>query len=225
MPGARWTAQCTYLSFMILNRVEKLMMNNPVRSAVQRHFEARRLLQLGGAMSGGHALEIGCGRGVGTELVLDVFGADRVDAFDLDPDMVNLARDRLNGRGVQVRLWTGDASAIDALDGSYDAVFDFGIIHHIPAWRSAVAEVNRVLEPGGRFYAEEVLEPFIHNPLWRRLLEHPMRDRFDQGRFLDALRDVGFDVIGTSDLWRQFAWFVSDKPHHESSRRAATPLA
>lgn len=210
---------------MILNRVEKLMMNNPVRSAVQRHVEARRLLQLGGPMSGGEALEIGCGRGVGTELVLELFGADRVDAFDLDPHMVELARDRLRPRGAQVRLWTGDASAIDAPNASYDAVFDFGIIHHIPAWRDAVAEVYRVLKPGGRFYAEEVLARFIHNPVWRRLLDHPMDDRFDHDRFRDALRDAGFDVIGTSEMWGQFAWFVADKPSHEDIRRAATPLA
>jgi hypothetical protein len=73
---------------MLLNRAETLLMNNPVRAAIQRHFEARRLLELGGPLPGGTALEIGCGRGVGTELILDVFGADRVDAIDLDPAMV-----------------------------------------------------------------------------------------------------------------------------------------
>ena len=36
-------------------------------------------------------------------------------------------------------------------------MFDFGIIHHVPQWRRALAEVARVLKPGGRFYAEEVL--------------------------------------------------------------------
>ena len=100
---------------MQLNRLEKLMMNNPVRSALQRR-EADRLLQMGGAMDGGLALEVGCGRGVGTELILDVFRANRVDVFDLDPDMVARARRRLAGRGERVRIWTGDATAIDAED-------------------------------------------------------------------------------------------------------------
>jgi trans-aconitate methyltransferase len=80
---------------MLLNRVEKLMMNNPLRAAVQPRFEARRLLDMGGPATGGRCLELGCGRGVGTQIVLDRFGAGEVDAFDLDPDMVEQARARL----------------------------------------------------------------------------------------------------------------------------------
>src|SRR5438093_5285940 len=84
---------------MILNAVEKAMMNNPVRAAIQWRFEARRMLTMGGRMQDGRALEVGCGRGIGTEIVLDRFGADRVDAFDLDPAMVERARRRLASRG------------------------------------------------------------------------------------------------------------------------------
>ena len=68
---------------MLLNRIEYALMNNPVRAAVQRHLEAKRFLEMGGAMCGGAALEIGCGRGVGVEIILDLFGAERVDAFEL----------------------------------------------------------------------------------------------------------------------------------------------
>jgi hypothetical protein len=38
---------------MLLNRLECALMNNPVRAAVQRHVEARRLLAMGGRMPGG----------------------------------------------------------------------------------------------------------------------------------------------------------------------------
>lgn len=57
------------------------------------------------------------------------------------------------------------------------------------------------------------------------MLDHPMEDRFDHDGFRDALRDTGFDVIGSSDLWGRFAWFVADKTPHEDIRRAATPVA
>jgi Methyltransferase domain len=78
-------------------------MNNPVRAAIPRHCEAPRLLRMGGPMRGGRALDVGCGRGVGTELILDVFGADSVDAFDLDLRMVARARTRLAAHGSRVR--------------------------------------------------------------------------------------------------------------------------
>src|SRR5688572_30029049 len=196
---------------MLFNRVEKLTMNNPLRAAVQRRFEARRLLEMGGPVAGGSCLEIGCGRGVGTQIVLDRFGAGRVDAFDLDPDMVEQARTRL-GSDHRVRLWVGDATAIDAPDGTYDAVFDFGIVHHVPTWRDALQEVHRVLRPGGRFYAEEVLARFIHHPVWRRLLDHPMEDRFDAAGFARGLEEQGFQLVARRELLGQVAWFVADKP-------------
>lgn len=197
---------------MLLNVVEKALMNNPVRGALQRHFEAERLLAMGGPMHGGHALEVGCGRGVGTTLILDVFGADRVDAFDLDPDMISRARRRLVERRDRVRLWVGDAEKIAAPDDVYDAVFDFGIIHHVPDWRAALREIARVLRPGGRFYAEEVLAPFIHHSVVRRVLEHPMADRFDREGFAAGIEEAGLRVIETREMWKSFAWFVAEKP-------------
>lgn len=196
---------------MLLNRAEYALMNNPVRAAIQRHFEARRLLRLGGRMSGGRALEIGCGCGVGIPLILRVFGADSVDAFDLDPRMVARARTRLSAYGSQARLWVGDATAMSVPDATFDAVFDFGIIHHVPEWRRALAEVNRVLKPGGRFYAEEVLRPFIVHPITRRILEHPQHDRFDTAGFGRELEACGLDPIATEEMWGSFAWFTARK--------------
>ncbi len=196
---------------MLLNRVEYALMNNPARAAIQRHFEARKLLRMGGRMSGGRALEVGCGRGVGTELILEIFGADSVDAFDLDPRMVDLARTRLSPYGSRVHLSVGDASAISAPDATYDAVFDFGIIHHVPEWRRVLAGIHRVLKPGGRLYAEEVLRRVVVHPIIRRVLEHPQNDRFDCAGFVQELKASGFDDIATEELWGSFAWFTAHK--------------
>lgn len=197
---------------MRLNRLEYALMNNPLRAAIQRHFEAPRLRRMGGTMDGGRALEIGCGRGIGIELILRVFGADAVDAFDLDPSMVARARSRLAPFGSRVRVWVGDASAMSVPDASYDAVFDFGIIHHVPQWRRVLAEVHRVLKPGGRFYAEEVLRSFLAHPITRRLLEHPQTDRFDAEGMGRELRATGLRPLACEELWGAFAWFAARKP-------------
>ena len=185
-------------------------MNNPLRAAIQRRFEAPRMLELGGASDGGTALELGCGRGVGAEVILDLFGVDAVDAFDLDPRMVALARRRFAAGCRKARFWVGSGTAIPAADASYDAVFDFGIVHHIHHWRGALAEVARVLKPGGRFYAEEVLEPFIRRTRW--LLDHPRADRFDAEQFRRALEDSGLRVARWRQQWGSVAWYAARKP-------------
>jgi ubiquinone/menaquinone biosynthesis C-methylase UbiE len=192
-----------------LNRFERLLMNNPVRAAIQTHFEAPRLLRMGGPAIGARVLEIGCGRGVGTALILERFGAHRVDAFDLDPSMVALARARLARHHSRVRLWAGDATAIPVADATYDAVFDFGVVHHVPDWRRAIAEVARVLKPAGQFYAEEVLSAFIDHPAMRRLLDHPTKDRFDAGAFRHALENAGLHTTSSRELLGLIAWFTA----------------
>src|SRR5215472_3347443 len=96
-------------------------------------------------------LEVGCGRGVGAQIILERFGAASVDAIDLDPKMIDSARRYLRANGLErVRLSVGNLTCIQAPDATYDAVFDFGAIHLEPDWPKAIAEVRRVLKPGGR---------------------------------------------------------------------------
>lgn len=195
---------------MLLNRLEFALTNSPIRAALQRYVEAPRLLQMGGAMNGGAALELGCGRGVGAELILRRFGAARVAGFDLDPRMVRRAQRRLRRHGDRARFWVGDATSIAAPDDEYAAVFDFAIVHHIPNWRAAVAEVGRVLAPGGRFYAEEVLASAVRRS--RHFLAHPQADRFDAAQFEAALAAAGLRAVTRRELGQSFAWFVAMKP-------------
>ena len=192
---------------MKLNAVEKLLMNNPARAALQRHYEASILDRLGGDIRGSLALEIGCGRGVGAEIILERFGAGHVDAFDLDPDRILRAERRLARFSERARLWTGSATHIPAPDGTYDAVFDFGIIHHIPDWRTAVTEVRRVLKPGGRFYFEEVTRHALERWSYRTFLEHPEHDRFSAEDFVAELEAQGLRV-GERWLTRFFGDFI-----------------
>jgi ubiquinone/menaquinone biosynthesis C-methylase UbiE len=49
-------------------------------------------------------LEVGCGQGVGAEVILDRLGAARVTAFDVDESMVELAQRRLHARPVSLSV-------------------------------------------------------------------------------------------------------------------------
>ncbi len=196
---------------MLLNWLERAAVNNPLRSTLQRHVGAKKLIRLGGDLTGERVLEIGCGRGIGADIVLSDFGAASVDAFDLDPKMVKQAKSHLVKYGAKTHVWVGDASAISVPDSTYDVVLDFGIIHHVPEWRQAVREIQRVLKPGGRFYGEEVLREFIDHPIARRLFVHPLNDRFDAEEFITELESVGIEVIGNEELWSMITWVAARK--------------
>lgn len=191
---------------MLLNSVEKFLMNNPVRSLVQWRHEAAMMERLGGKLTGLRVLEIGCGRGVGTEIILERFEAGEVHAFDLDPDMVRLARERLvRYSSDRVRLFAGDAENIEAPDESFDAVVDFGIIHHCPNWQRAVAEVRRVLKPGGKFFFEEVTKQALDRWFYRTFLEHPSENRFTASQFVAEVESRGI-TVGRNTI----EWFFGD---------------
>jgi ubiquinone/menaquinone biosynthesis C-methylase UbiE len=193
---------------MKLNRVEKALMNNPARAAIQRYHEAALMIRLmrPERLQGLRVLEIGCGRGVGTEIIFKQFGAAEIDAFDVDPAMISLARRRLVHNPKRLRLFVGDATAIEATDHTYDAVVDFGIIHHVPVWQKAVAEVSRVLKPEGVFLFEEVTRQALSRWFYRTFLKHPPPENwFTADEFVKQVEVNGI-AIGNNRL----NWFFGD---------------
>lgn len=185
---------------MKLNHAERWLLNNPFRAWVQRYYEAPLLEHLGGCVNGGLVLEIGCGRGVGCELLFQRFGARQVCAIDLDPTMVAQARSRLvTYLPDRLQLEVGDVTAIPAPDGVFDAVFDFGVLHHIPNWQAAVSEVHRVLKPDGRFFFEEITRQALQRWLCRTWLEHPVENRFSADELIAELGHLGI-IVGTQNV-------------------------
>jgi ubiquinone/menaquinone biosynthesis C-methylase UbiE len=189
---------------MKLNWVERGIVNHPARAWVQRHYEARLLEQLGGKVVGGLVLEIGCGRGIGCEVLCERFGVRQNLALDLDPAMLRRAGRRLARYGPErVQFAVGVATAIEAPDRVFDAVFDFGAFHPIRHWQAAVTEVARVLKPGGRFFFEEMTGRALQRLPYRILLAHPKENRFSRREFVSELEQQGM-VVGASLVDRLF---------------------
>ena len=210
---------------MLMNRVETVLVNSAPRRALQRYYEVPALRRFGGTLPpGARVLEVGCGAGYGTELILTRFDADRVDAIDLDPAMVARARRRLARFGDRVRLAVGDMTdlraALDAADASYDAVFDFAIIHHVEDWRAAVAEIARVLRPGGRFFFDEVTAAALATRGYRWLFDHPTRDRFTGAEFVAELERQGLRVgrRWATRVRGHYLLGVADRARHDEER-------
>jgi ubiquinone/menaquinone biosynthesis C-methylase UbiE len=88
-------------------------------------------------------LEVGCGWGELAEWVGRATGAEVV-AVDLSPRMVELARER----GVEAQV--GDVQALPFGDGEFDVAIAAWMLYHVPDLDRGIAELARVLRPGGR---------------------------------------------------------------------------
>jgi len=179
-----------------LNLFEKLIRNNPVRASIQRHIEGPMLKKMGSQSAYPLSLEIGCGVGVGAEVIAEQFGAKKVIAADIDPEQIELAKKKLLPEfNEKIEFKVEDAMALDEPDETFDAVFSFGVLHHMENWRKAVREISRVLKRGGEFFFEEPFRPFLRNVLVRTLTDHPRGGEFDFEEFKDELNQNNIDII------------------------------
>jgi ubiquinone/menaquinone biosynthesis C-methylase UbiE len=180
---------------MILNIIERMYVNSPAHTVSQIK-NVGFLRKLHPLAPGGTVVEIGCGRGVGMQLIVRAFQPARAEALDIDPRMIRLTARRLRSSPpdrVTARL--ADVHKLPYPNGSIDAVFDFGVLHHLENWRLGLSEVARVLRPGGHFYIEEYFPALYANALFGRLLAHPTEDRFRAPEFRQALSAENLELV------------------------------
>ncbi|MEJ0074066.1 MAG: class I SAM-dependent methyltransferase [Alphaproteobacteria bacterium] len=91
-------------------------------------------------------LDVGCGTGAFSELILRRRAPKSLDGVDPSPAQVDHARKALPGPAFR----TGDAMALPYADGTFDIVASALVLHFIPDRRQAFAEMKRVLRSGGR---------------------------------------------------------------------------
>ena len=163
---------------MKLNWAERWVVNNPLR-VFQQQIEIawfKRMLPLA---PGKTVLEMGCGRGAGAKLILRAFQPAGLHVQDLDIEMVVKAKQYLGGAELKkISLSVGDAVGLPFQADSLDVIFGFGFLHHVPDWRSALAEISRVLKTGGLYYFEELYPGLYQNVITKHILLHPEHDRF-----------------------------------------------
>lgn len=125
-------------------------------SLVNAYYERPAMLALAGDVAGRRILDAGCGSGV-LSAALRGRGAD-VTGVDASAGMLALARRRL---GDDVALHVADLSdPLPFADGAFDDVVAALVLHYLEDWGPTLAELWRVLRPGGRLIAS-VDHPFV----------------------------------------------------------------
>jgi ubiquinone/menaquinone biosynthesis C-methylase UbiE len=103
-----------------------------------------------GAQAGERIVDIGCGPGFYcAELAEEVGPSGSIVGVDGSASMLALAERRC-GQFANVGLVEGEATAVPAADASFDAAISVQVQEYLPDVASSLAEVLRVLKPGGR---------------------------------------------------------------------------
>lgn len=107
---------------------------------------------LGKINAGEHILDLGCGAGVDTHLAAMMAEPDgSAVGVDMVPEMITRAESNLKMTGMtNVRFQTAAAETLPYPDRAFDVVISNGVINLIPDKEGVLAEIKRILKPGGR---------------------------------------------------------------------------
>jgi SAM-dependent methyltransferase len=150
--------------------------------------------ELAGAQS---VLDVGCGEGQVSRLAAGLAGVSRV--VGVDPTWAQLSV--ASGRGGGVEYVRGGAAALPFPSASFDVVVACLVFEHIDGFDGAIAEVGRVLRPGGRFLF---------------FLNHPLLQTPGSGWIDDRILDEQY--------WRIGPYLVEDKVIEEVDKGVFIPF-
>ena len=184
-------------------------------------------------------LDCGCGGGAYVRALV-ALGAD---AFGVEFDDRKLAGKAGLGEALAARLSLGDLEALAFPDASFDVALANEVLEHVPDDRGALAEVRRVLRPGGRLLvlSPTRLYPFeTHGVFWRGTRSRvphtvpfvpwiPLRfgmllfDYWARNYWPWELRALveraGFRVLETGAVWQTFENISGHQPRWMASLR------
>jgi ubiquinone/menaquinone biosynthesis C-methylase UbiE len=142
---------------MKMHRFEKLFVNSD-RHSNRVATQATQRLRRVDPKPGQRLLDVGCGNGAALIHLARTLGLD-VTGVDIDPDQIQTATQAANGLP-SARFLVSDATKLPLLDDEFDIVYTNKTTHHVADWQNAIAEMARVLKPGGNLVYSDFTAPF-----------------------------------------------------------------
>ena len=186
---------------------------------------------------GMRVLDLGCGPGTISMGLAKAVDPGEVHGIDMEEPQIEIARAAASAGGHRNAVFrTGDVTRLPHEDNSFDAAHCHALLMHVPDTDAVLAEVKRVLKPGGFISAREMIgsssfsEPAFEAlaDAWvtfSKLLEangsHPEMGKELPRRFLEAgfsvvHRSASFEYFGTPEdvaFYHNFSvsWFFAPK--------------
>jgi ubiquinone/menaquinone biosynthesis C-methylase UbiE len=161
-----------------------------------------RLLDLARVAPGESVLDVGCGTGTLAVAARSRVGpVGEVCGIDPSPEMVARAQRKASRAGAAVPFRTASVDALPFPDATFDVVTGTLMLHHLDDGlrRRGIAEIARVLTPGGRFVAVDIGRGAggRHRGLLHRIGSHGEFDLDDQTPLLE---ETGLSVVDRGEV-------------------------
>lgn len=137
--------------------------NVELRNSIQYAVEVPLMARVLDVPPGARILEVGCGRGIALAALSRFRRPARLVGVDIDPEAIEDATRRT--AGLPVELVRADVRALPFGEGEFEVVIDFGTCYHVARAEAAVAEIARVLRPGGSFLTETRMSQALAHPI------------------------------------------------------------
>jgi len=143
---------------MKMTRIEKWFVNRS-QHAGRTVKRVEKLLSSVNVKGKQDFLEVGCGSGAVCRYVAQKYLLNAT-GIDVDAEQIQLAQES-TGNMPNIRFLEADATNLPFQDDGFDLVLSFGVMHHISNWLDALAEIKRVLKPGGYFIYADLVYPRV----------------------------------------------------------------
>jgi ubiquinone/menaquinone biosynthesis C-methylase UbiE len=168
------------------------MINNPVRRAL---LKPARIVDKLGLAGREHVLELGPGPGFFSVEIARRLTDGRLELFDIQPEMLEMARRQLERAGLSdVGFTAGQASdGLPFPDNTFDVAFLAAVIGEVPDQQACVRSLGQVLKPGGRLVFVEMF---------------PDPDRLSVRKLRDLVEPENFEFVeATGNRWEDVVRF------------------
>ena len=137
-------------------------------------------------------LEVGCGSGYAASLIVKE-EPKSYTGLDIMPEQLALARQKGMNHAAFVEGSADDLNMFP--DGSFDAILDFCILHHVEGWRTFFDECTRVLKDDGSIYIADLSRRCIHMVEALLHWDHAEEALFDFSEFEGEANKRGFVTV------------------------------